>query len=213
MDSYTNSQVSTGSSDTPEETTAASADDIKFDHLLTTVQNGFLAVNVKLDYIVSTIGSLKARVNKESARITETETRISASEDSIHQNTHDKTLLKGEMTKLWAKCEDLESRLRRNNIRLVGLSESFFKGPMESRIEDLLKSLLGEDSFSPQFLVERAHRTLASAPKPGALPRTVIAKLLNYRDRDTALRFAREMGPLRHGNDNIHIYPDFSAGV
>lgn len=53
----------------------------------------------------------------------------------------------------------------------------------------------------------------ARPPPPGAPPRTFIAKFLNYKDRDAALRMAREKGNIPHGNGKIAIFPDFSADV
>lgn len=63
------------------------------------------------------------------------------------------------------------------------------------------------------FVVERAHRMPARPPPQGAPPRTFIAKLLNYKDRDTALRMAREKGNIPVGNVKVAIFPDFSAEV
>ncbi|KAJ1205483.1 hypothetical protein NDU88_000917 [Pleurodeles waltl] len=45
-------------------------------------------------------------------------------------------------------------------------------------------------------------------PRPGAPPRTIIARLLNYRDRDCVLRAARDSDKAVFENGNISIYPD-----
>lgn len=50
-------------------------------------------------------------------------------------------------------------------------------------------------------------------PSPGAPPRTFIAKLLNYKGRDAALRLAREKGNIPFGNGRVAVFPDFSAEV
>lgn len=53
----------------------------------------------------------------------------------------------------------------------------------------------------------------AKPPPQGAPPCTFIAKLLNYKDRDVALRLAREKGNIPVGNVKVAIFPDFSAEV
>lgn len=54
-------------------------------------------------------------------------------------------------------------------------------------MEHLLRTLLPRTPFSDFFVVERAHRIPATQGPLGALPRTFILKLLNFRDRDLGL--------------------------
>ncbi|KAJ1189349.1 hypothetical protein NDU88_006097 [Pleurodeles waltl] len=109
--------------------------------------------------------------------------------------------------------DDLESRSRRNNLRIVGIAESTSIANMENFIKSLLIQLLGRDTFSAFFVVERAHRSLPARPLPGAPPRPVIARLLNYRDRDAALRRARELKTLRYECMTLSLYSDFILQV
>lgn len=62
-------------------------------------------------------------------------------------------------------------------------------------------------------MLERAHQSLGPRPPPGAPPCPVIAKLLNCRDRDSALRWARKLGELQYEGSAISLYPDFTARV
>lgn len=84
---------------------------------------------------------------------------------------------------------------------------------MEHYIETLLKDVFGSEHLSSMFVVERAHRSLAPRPIPGALPRPIIARLLNYRDRDAILQLAREKGPINHQGNNPSFFPDFTVAV
>lgn len=61
--------------------------------------------------------------------------------------------------------------------------------------------------------VERAHRTPARPPPQGAPLHIFIAKLLNYKDRDAALRLAKEKGNIPIGNIKVAVFPDFSAEI
>ena len=46
-----------------------------------------------------------------------------------------------------------------------------------------------------------------------APPRAIIARILNFRDRDTILRAARKVQELRLQNSRIMIFPDYSRAV
>lgn len=50
-------------------------------------------------------------------------------------------------------------------------------------------------------------------PPAGSSSSHLIAKLLNYKDRDAALRLARERGNIPIGNIKVAIFPDFSAEI
>ncbi|KAJ1152458.1 hypothetical protein NDU88_005233 [Pleurodeles waltl] len=67
--------------------------------------------------------------------------------------------------------------------------------------------------LTPFFALERAHRVPAKPAAPGRPPRTVVAKLLHYRDRDILLQQAREAGPFRVDNGSVTLFPDFTAEV
>lgn len=71
-------------------------------------------------------------------------------------------------------------------------------GRPEPFIEGLLRELFGADSLSQNFVVERTHMSLGPHPPPGANPRPIIARLLNYRDRDMILHLAREKALVTH---------------
>lgn len=101
----------------------------------------------------------------------------------------------------------MENRLRRCNLRFVGLSERAEGSDPPTFLENLLIK-----AFSlHQFVVERTHRLAACPPPTGAPPRTFIAKLLNY--RDTILRLTRERGNIPFGNIHVAVFPDLSAKV
>ncbi|KAJ1120546.1 hypothetical protein NDU88_008711 [Pleurodeles waltl] len=84
---------------------------------------------------------------------------------------------------------------------------------MEGFIERLLVQLLGRDTFSSTFVVERANCSLVAQPPPGTSPKPIIVKLLNYRDHDAALRRARELKTLQHEGMTISLYTDFTQQV
>ncbi|KAJ1115702.1 hypothetical protein NDU88_003924 [Pleurodeles waltl] len=111
-----------------------------------------------------------------------------------------------------AKNEDLEAQSRQNNLRLIGLPESTDIGRMEDFVEEMLSDLF-PGQLSRLLVVERAHRSLGPQPPPGAPPRPVIIRLLNYQDRDTILQLARERRPVIYKNTELNFFPDYTPGV
>lgn len=112
-----------------------------------------------------------------------------------------------------AKNEDLEARSRRNNLRITGLPESTNMGQCKTYIENLIKEIIGHENLSSLFIIEWAHRSLVAKPIPGATPRPIIARVLNYRDRDNILRMAREKGTINFQGNSISFFPDFTVAV
>lgn len=112
-----------------------------------------------------------------------------------------------------AKNEDLEARSRRNNIRITRIPETTAMGKVEDFVETLLRDIFGS-SLLMLFIVERTHWSLAPKPPVGGTPRPILARILNYRDRDTILRVAREMGQITHQGSQISsFFPDFTPAV
>ncbi|KAI4872508.1 hypothetical protein NFI96_005366 [Prochilodus magdalenae] len=115
-----------------------------------------------------------------------------------------------EISKLDAKCEDLESRSRRQNIRIVGIPEGESFTFTTSKVSDLLKEAFDLDKPP---LVDRAHRTLAPKPKSGDPPQPIIARLHYYEDCMENFRKARRQQRVTISNMRISVFPDFTARV
>ena len=108
-----------------------------------------------------------------------------------------------------SKLDDIENRLRRNNIRMVGLPKQCEGANPIRFLEEWLRETFGESAFSPLFGIERAHRVPFRALKDGH-PRPLLMKLLNYNNKVTLLQKAREKGEFFYKGSRISLYPDFS---
>lgn len=111
-----------------------------------------------------------------------------------------------------ARLDDIENRLRRNNVHDIGIPErAECKNPV-AFIEQWLLSVFGKDSFSHMFTVQRAHRVPAHPLPPGNSLRFFLFKLLNHKDRDVILSKARNLSStLVIDNSKVSLFTDFSA--
>lgn len=89
------------------------------------------------------------------------EGRVSMIEDDMAPLQSDMRHVQSLTSAHAAKLEDMENRLRRNNIRAVGIPErAEGKNPV-AFIEHWLTETFGREPFSQMFSVERAHRVPA----------------------------------------------------
>lgn len=181
--------------------------------IMAELKTGFQVIDTKLDIMNSRLDVLTSRVESHDTRLDNAEQRISDLED--RQPTIQKRLERTEalLKQVAQRAEDLESRSRRCNIRLAGIAESTNNGRMAHFVEQVLTDVFGREAFSTTFAVERAHRTLGPQTAPGATPRDIVAKMLNFQDRDTILRLAREKGQLQYQGANTSLFPDFTKLV
>ena len=156
------------------------------------IQTSLSSLEGKLDDVTASMDSFAQRVDRQNQQFADAEQRIFTVEDQTAAHTSTLREMEKVLKVISAKNEDLEAGSRRNNIRIMGIPETTDTGRLEDYVETLLMDLFGSEAFSGMLMVERAHQTLAPRPPVGASPCPILARLLNYRDRDTVLRLARE---------------------
>ena len=99
-------------------------------------------------------------------------------------------------TNLQEKIVDLENRSRRNNLRVDGITEHANETwqVYEEKIKELLKNRL---QLKEDIKIESAHRTGKGIE---GKPRTIVFKLLSYKDKSLILGCAKRLS----GTRNIH---------
>uniref|UniRef100_H3ALZ3 L1 transposable element RRM domain-containing protein n=1 Tax=Latimeria chalumnae TaxID=7897 RepID=H3ALZ3_LATCH len=162
---------------------------------LTDLHAEVASLNNKLD-------NISRRLNASERRIGDVEYRVDYLENTL-----------SEVHRLKEKCDDLENRARRSNLRLVGLPEGTEGRDPISFLEKFLVEVLGEDTFLGRIEIERAHRVLRPRPKEGEKPRIIIFKLLRFPDKVRILRRARELGQLTYKNQKMIFFPDISVDL
>lgn len=138
-------------------------------------------------------------------RLKETEQAVSTHETQIASFEIRYTELASECKRLREKTTDLESRSRRNNIRIVGFPEKTEESRPTEFITELLPALLGKDHFTEPRKIDRAHRTLQ---KPNNdRPRAIVACIHHYQIKERILSLARQL-TLEYNGKRVHIFPD-----
>uniref|UniRef100_A0A3P9KMM2 L1 transposable element RRM domain-containing protein n=1 Tax=Oryzias latipes TaxID=8090 RepID=A0A3P9KMM2_ORYLA len=117
--------------------------------------------------------------------------------------------LQSEITTLRDKCEDMEGRMRRCNIRIVGVAER----PESSSPDEVSKMLRQALQLERDIRVDRSHRVPAPRKNGDERPRVIIAKLHYDGDAVDILKRAREKAPLTYNGKRISIFPDYTASV
>lgn len=156
---------------------------------------------------------IRQDMQKLRERTTALEGRVSSLEDELPPIAHDLHKISTKHKETAERVEDMENRLRRSNIRIVGMPEKAEGKNPTDFIEAWLADTFGKNNLTPFFSVERAHRVPSRPPPPGGQDRPFLLKLLHYKDRDIILRLARQKVDMEIQGAKISIYPDFSAAV
>ncbi|CAI5657495.1 unnamed protein product [Oreochromis niloticus] len=170
-------------------------------------KTSFATLEARLDKIQTTITEHGQRMNLLESHAELQEQRLQALEERC-------VALAESNTKLKAKTIDLESRSRRNNIRIIGLPESI-EGPRPtSFFADFLVEVLGDQILQSPPELDRAHRTLVAKPQSGARPRPVIIRLHRYQTKELIIREARKQrGKLHYRGSPVQIFEDYTPEV
>lgn len=167
------------------------------------------------------VSTLEVKLDQIQTAVTDHASKIALLE--THGNAQDERVQALEMTcailtesnaKLLAKVVDLESRSRRNNIRIIGLPESI-EGPRPSIFfSELLAEVFGDGVLESPPECDRAHRSLSDKPKPGQRPGPVIIRLHKFQQKEKIIREARaRRGKLHYRGTPISIYEDYAPEV
>ncbi|KAK6470274.1 hypothetical protein HHUSO_G31243 [Huso huso] len=180
---------------------------------LSVIMREFSDIKQMLQSLIESQQKLQENITGIEKRVTGTEDRISKLEDNVFRLENQVKELSSEATKNNEKMQDLENRSRRNNIRIIGVTEGLEGNNCSEYVRRLLCELLGVDVLEKErpLEIERAHRSLAPKPRDWERPRPLIVRLLRFQDRQKILDLARSQLPKKMSRKLISIYPDFSA--
>ncbi len=170
----------------------------------------------QFETVLSAVQDIKNQFAECFGRLTQTEERISQTEVSVSTlqsttNAHEKKI-----TALAWKIDDLENRSRRSNLRLLGLPEKSEGNDACTFLENWLPEALDMEPLRKPLAIERAHRIgymRKTAADTKSIPRVMIVKFLDYRDKKRVMRAARAKKDVLFQNHRIMFFPDLSAEV
>lgn len=165
-----------------------------------------------LSRVEITLQDVLDRTSKLEQQFSEVEQRVSDTEDKARQHERAIRYLLHREAKLTARCEDLESRARRNNLRIFGVKEGEEKDKMVSYINKLLRASLDLPE-GLDLCVERAHRSLTMKPHNSSPPRSIIVRFSDYRLKDKILQMAWKKREVKYQDQRIFFDQDYTADV
>lgn len=176
------------------------------DALATEFRTSFSQLDSKLDQTRLTVEDHGQRVSSLELAAEDLSQRVVDLENVC-------TTLSEDNARLKAKVTDLESRSRRQNIRILGLPESIESGRPTEFFSNLLREVFGTETLPSLPELDRAHRSLAAKPAPGQRPRPVILRLHRYQAKDLLIREARRRGKLEFRGQPIRVLEDYCPEV
>ncbi|KAJ1186068.1 hypothetical protein NDU88_002853 [Pleurodeles waltl] len=158
--------------------------------LLAAIQGSWVVLEGKIEPVVVEVNLLQADLRKVSNKVKVAEGYIAELQSEVGMLQKQMVQATSAVGRLEARLEDAEGRSRRNHVRLLGFPERAEGSATESFFENWIRDVLQPTGLSRVFVVEHA---LVAPPWPGAPPRAINARLLNYKDRDCVLRAAQEV--------------------
>ncbi|KAK7901502.1 hypothetical protein WMY93_018271 [Mugilogobius chulae] len=145
-------------------------------------------------------------------QMADTHQRVSDTEDQLQRHERAIRYMLQREAKLSTKCEDLESRARRNNLRVYGIREGEEKNDMIHFITGMIRTALKlPDNLD--LGVERAHRSLTMKPKDTEPPRSIIVRFWDYRVKEKILQAAWKSGGIVYQDKKVFFDQDYTAEV
>ncbi|KAK7884530.1 hypothetical protein WMY93_027653 [Mugilogobius chulae] len=147
-------------------------------------KEGHAQTKQSLTNLETTMQELKSDINSLERRTAEVEGRISSTEDAAQRHERAIRYLLQREIDLSTKYEDLQNRQRRNNLRIYGVPQDSEGKDVIAFVKDLLETTM-ELASEANMQIKQAHRALT--PKNNSVPRSIIAKFVDYSVKDSKL--------------------------
>lgn len=144
-------------------------------------------------------------------RVAETEQRVADMEEQGAENSELLSHTLELQDKLQARLTDLESRSRRNNIRIHGIPE----GAEGDNIQEFLETFIKTELSLPDvtLAIQRCHRSLGAKPPQGANPRSMVVYFLEYKTKELVLRSAWEKKFIQCDGRRVFFEQDYPTEI
>ena len=152
--------------------------------IMTAIRGIQETLEIKMDSISTEVNLLRADFGRMKDRVKDNQGVVASLQSENKDLRRQVQELQRTSDRVAEKMDYIEGRARRNNIRITGVPERAEGPAADLLVEDLVLKGLKARGLSKYFSVERAHRIPGGRPRPGAPPRTIIARIFNFQDRD-----------------------------
>ncbi|MBY0580178.1 MAG: hypothetical protein K2P53_00630, partial [Rickettsiales bacterium] len=161
------------------------------------IANDLNATRLKVVFLETEFNEIKKFISVQDDIISSKLETVKRKTKKINIEVKDKS----EILKIRNKLRVMEDRSRRNNLRIDGIKENENESWIDSEIK--VHKLFEECLDIKNIKIERAHR---SGPRDGKKHRSIVLKLLNYKDKTEILKKSCKLK-----GKNIFINEDFST--
>lgn len=172
------------------------------------------AINSALAPIVESFESFKSSIESQGRHIDELDKHLNDYSDRIVALEQEVLKLNSANKQLTDKVEDLESRSRRCNLRVIGIPERAEGSDPATFMSKFFQDVLGSEIFPNPPLLDRAHRIgpAPSSDRENQRPRVMIVRFHYFSDKEKAARRGN-WNQLFHQSRKVFIFPDFNSSV
>lgn len=163
------------------------------------------------DDLVEFKGEVVQELQSQNANIAEAQTRIAEMEIACLEMKETLLTVVKENTEMRNKIVDLESRSRRNNIRIYGVPEEKEGSSVIEFVNELFKRYLTLHE-GLELRIQRAHRALIPKPAAAASPRSIIVNFLEFHVKEMILRKAWQQKIEMNGK-RLYFDNDYATDV
>ena len=121
------------------------------------------------------------------------------------------TTLKEQIETTSLKCEDLENRLRRENIRIRDLEEGAEGPDVEAFITGMFHEIL--DNPMTKIKIDRVHRVGPPMTAVKRRPRDILVKMRSFKLKEEILKKARQKGDTSFQGFKCALYQDIAPST
>lgn len=163
-------------------------------------------INTKLQETSRELQATTTRVAEAEQRVSDIEEWNTAAKDALTQALENQEALQ-------AKLTELESRSRRNNLRIYGIPEESEGPNLTEFVSKLIKSQVGPPVTDMDLGIQRCHRALGPKPPHGAPPRSLVICFLEFRVKEQVLHTAWRKKDVRYDGKRIYFDQDYPPEI
>ena len=176
------------------------------------------SLNTAMAPIQASLQKIADTVASHTATISAMETALTSQSDDLTTLQHEVVTLKSKVEtttqmneKLQLAVEDLVSRSKRQNLRVIGIPEGAEGTDARLFMTTLFREVTGDSLLDTSFELDRAHRSLG--PKPAQGSRPILVRFHSYIQKEWVLLWAKKTRSVTYQGYPIRIFEDFSASL